>query len=209
MIVLKPMLDPPTGSRPQAVRDLEPPAAPGTYALLMLASSELWLKAGCLETTRLAPGIYVYVGSALGPGGLRARVSRHLTPGKIPHWHVDHLTEILPVVLVCFTVGPARVECDWVRQLCAVPDASLPIRGFGSSDCREGCGSHLVRLPADAVGRLLLASGARGGVPGVGSPQHCQAIALPHPEASFALRQALLQLVELVQCIQGTERVHV
>ena len=40
----------------------------------------------------LAPGCYVYAGSARGPGGIRARVRRHLRPDKTPHWHIDQVT---------------------------------------------------------------------------------------------------------------------
>ena len=61
----------------------------------------------------LAAGQYAYVGSAHGPGGLRARVGRHLRAEKPLHWHIDYLTAALPVmhvVTVVVTDG-ARLEC--------------------------------------------------------------------------------------------------
>jgi Uri superfamily endonuclease len=43
------------------------------------------------ETTMPA-GAYLYLGSAYGPGGIRARCRRHLTQDKGKRWHVDWLT---------------------------------------------------------------------------------------------------------------------
>ncbi len=64
------------------------PSAPGTYALLIRVDAPLVIHAGRLGTVALERGWYVYTGSAHGPGGLRARVSRHLRPDKAPHWHI-------------------------------------------------------------------------------------------------------------------------
>ena len=44
--------------------------------------------AGCT----LAPGRYLYLGSARGPGGIGARLKRHFRQDKALHWHIDHLT---------------------------------------------------------------------------------------------------------------------
>jgi Uri superfamily endonuclease len=41
----------------------------------------------------LPAGRYLYCGSAKGPGGLKARLSRHMRRGKSVRWHVDQLTE--------------------------------------------------------------------------------------------------------------------
>ncbi len=40
---------------------------------------------------RLQPGFYIYLGSALGPGGVRARLALHFRPCTRPHWHLDYL----------------------------------------------------------------------------------------------------------------------
>ena len=50
------------------------------------------------------------------------------------------------VITVVVTDG-ARLECTWVKRLLALNGASAPAPGFGSSDCRNGCPAHLVRLP--------------------------------------------------------------
>jgi Uri superfamily endonuclease len=47
--------------------------------------------------TTLQAGRYLYCGSAKGSGGIRARLSRHMRPDKVIHWHVDLLTDAGPV----------------------------------------------------------------------------------------------------------------
>lgn len=51
---------------------------PGTYALVLASRGEKRIRIGGIGTLRLRTGFYVYVGSALGPGGLaRAREASH------------------------------------------------------------------------------------------------------------------------------------
>lgn len=52
-------------------------AEPGTYALLLKLDKQERITVGKLGTFDLPAGYYLYVGSALGPGGLRARLTRH------------------------------------------------------------------------------------------------------------------------------------
>jgi Uri superfamily endonuclease len=124
-------------------------AAPGAYVLLLTANAPAVLNMSRFGKLTLAAGRYAYVGSAHGPGGLKARVGRHLRAEKPFHWHIDYLTAALPVVHVvtlAVTDG-ARLECTWVKRLLDLNGASAPAPGFGSSDCRNGCPAHLVRLP--------------------------------------------------------------
>jgi Uri superfamily endonuclease len=123
------------------------PALPGVYALFVPLARPTVLQAGHLGLVTLPSGYYVYLGSAHGPGGLRARISRHLRPEKPLHWHIDYLTALAPVLNVWQSVNNAHGECIWTQRLLALPGATCPAPGFGSSDCREGCPSHLVRLP--------------------------------------------------------------
>ena len=125
------------------------PAAPGTYILILRADAPTELSVRQLGSVTLAAGLYAYVGSAHGPGGLRARVGRHMRAAKPRHWHVDYLTAALPVVHVVAAATGARLECAWVKQLIELPGTSVPAPGFGSSDCRSRCPAHLVRLPDD------------------------------------------------------------
>ncbi len=125
------------------------PTDRGSYVLVIRLQEPVELVAGRLGRFRLEPGLYAYTGSARGPGGLRARLSRHLRPEKRPHWHVDYLTEMLPIAAVHCRVADESLECLWVPRLLALPGASAPVIGFGSSDCRAGCPAHLIRLPCD------------------------------------------------------------
>ncbi len=75
-----------------------------------------------------------------------ARIGRHLRADKTPRWHVDRLTAAGRVVGV--RAVPGGQECGLVRGLLELPGASVPVPGFGSSDCRS-CPAHLVMLPQD------------------------------------------------------------
>lgn len=116
----------------------------GTYALVIQLEDIKTLPVGRLGEFSLSSGLYVYVGSALGPGGLRARVARHLRTEKRPHWHIDTLTAIAPIVGVWWTVSHIRMECEWARALASLPGVIIPIARFGSSDC--GCPGHLLAI---------------------------------------------------------------
>lgn len=130
------------------------PAHPGTYVLLLRAREPGHdVTIGKLGTLPLDGAWYAYVGSAFGPGGLRARVGRHLREGKSPHWHIDHLLPAVRVEAVWFSTRPEKREEAWVEALRSVPGAGVPLRGFGAGDC--GCEGHLVRLPSRPDRELL------------------------------------------------------
>lgn len=121
------------------------PAAPGTYLLLFRLSGPVSIQPGRLGAVALSPGVYAYVGSAQGPGGLAARLRRHLRSGKRPHWHIDALTGAVPVQEVWMIALAERLECRWSVALRALPGVEEPVPGFGASDCR--CRTHLYHLP--------------------------------------------------------------
>ena len=132
------------------------PAARGTYVLVLKLENSVTAQAGRLGTAHLEAGWTIYVGSAHGPGGLRARLRRHLRPDKAVHWHIDALTAVAPVSVIWVDTSPVRLECVWARTLAALPGVTIPLKGFGSSDC--GCESHLFQLRDvnrvwDALGR--------------------------------------------------------
>lgn len=114
---------------------------PGTYLLIFFLHRACALKVGRLGHFNLVSGFYVYVGSALGSGGLRARLRHHLKPAKRPHWHVDYFSLLTPPKAICAAHGNHRREHDWAMRLGQLPNATQPIPGFGASDCR--CVSHL------------------------------------------------------------------
>lgn len=125
------------------------PLARGTYCLWLHLTEPLNLRAGQLGERALPPGLCAYVGSALGPGGLRARVGRHLRAEKPMRWHIDWLTAHASVRAVWLRTGRARLECGWAVTLLALPGAEVAWPGFGASDC--ACASHLIAVPPTAL----------------------------------------------------------
>jgi Uri superfamily endonuclease len=85
--------------------------------------------------------LYAYVGSA--QNSLEKRVERHLGRAKRKFWHIDYLLDSVGVkVLKVFwaeALKPEECQISW-----KIAERGIPIRGFGSSDCR--CGSHLFKL---------------------------------------------------------------
>ena len=114
---------------------------PGTYALVLCAPHEADVVVGRLGKLHVRPGYYVYVGSALGPGGLAARLRHHLTPARTPHWHIDYLRRAVAIERIWYAIGGARQEHAWARVLEHTPGSILPMPGFGASDC--ACAAHL------------------------------------------------------------------
>lgn len=118
------------------------PREPGSYVLLLEVAARQTLPIGRRQALAIEPGYYAYVGSAVGPGGLAARVGRHARVEKPRRWHIDYLRAATRLVEVWYLVGQARVECPWAAALAAMPGARLPPFRFGASDCR--CPSHLI-----------------------------------------------------------------
>jgi Uri superfamily endonuclease len=124
------------------------PDSPGSYVLVLRLTQPLAVDVGSLGRVRLPASDYVYSGSACGPGGLRARVGRHLQGHGRQHWHIDSLREHAGICAIYFATTPVRLECVWSQALAALPGAQIPVRGFGASDCSAGCHAHLVALPS-------------------------------------------------------------
>lgn len=119
------------------------PARPGAYLMTICLEQRLDLDARGIGATTLAPGTYVYCGSARGPGGIRARIAHHLRAEKRAHWHIDRLTAAGRVTAVA--AAPEGSECALFAAVSGLRGASVPAPGFGSSDCRS-CAAHLVRI---------------------------------------------------------------
>jgi Uri superfamily endonuclease len=118
------------------------PPEPGSYVLIMRLDEAKRIRVGKLGTFSFDVGWYAYSGSALGPGGLAARLAHHYRPEKKLHWHIDYLLIEAELVEVWWAEDNKRKECTWASALRSVPGAKVPVPNFGASDCR--CLSHLV-----------------------------------------------------------------
>lgn len=130
--------------------ELQSPAIPkssGAYILQMDLKHPQTLRVGRLGEFTFPAGDYLYVGSALGPGGLEARLGRHLRGNGHCHWHIDWLRQIVPVRGYFYLETTEPIECSWSQYLIEQPQAGIPVPGFGASDCRtkgKSCPAHLV-----------------------------------------------------------------
>ena len=133
------------------------PAAPGVYLLLcdLAAPADVRVRSG--RRFALRAGCYVYTGSARGPGGLAARLGRHLRGAARAHWHIDFLLQsAVAGGCICLSdaiadgSSPVTLPRDISGDECMLADLAggLPgaevVPGFGASDC--ACRGHLIRL---------------------------------------------------------------
>lgn len=119
---------------------------PGTYALFLVCVSVHKIQVGRLGPLVTKPGHYAYIGSAFGPGGISARVGCHCRLAYRRHWHIDYLQQITRPESCWYTHDPIRREHEWAAAVVALPQATIPLAGFGCSDCR--CRSHLFWFPS-------------------------------------------------------------
>jgi Uri superfamily endonuclease len=107
-----------------------------SYQLLIEVRRPVCIRVGRLGTFRFPAGRYVYTGSATR--NLEARIARHRGARQRLRWHIDFL-------LAAPGSRVARVRRSRLRE-CAFNQSArgaILVAGFGASDCRAGCGSHL------------------------------------------------------------------
>lgn len=138
----------------------------GTYVLILHLPTECAIRVGRLGRVELSAGFYAYVGSALGPGGLKARLGHHRGKPARPHWHIDYLRRATHLVQIWVSAQGVRREHDWAQLLCQGCGAVPAVRGFGTSDCR--CSTHLfpwAQVPSIAVFQHLVRTRFPGDAP--------------------------------------------
>ena len=126
------------------------------------------LEIGRCGTFDFAPGWYLYVGSAFGPGGVKRRTDRHLRrlnfsdvagKSKKPHWHTDHFREAATIEEIWFCHDIPEREHEWSITVHSRLRGEVPVPGFGSQDC-EGpspCPSHFFQFARRPVAASLRA----------------------------------------------------
>ena len=115
---------------------------PGSYALILQSDHHASIQIGRHGDMTLQPGFYVYAGSAFGPGGLQSRLAHHRRISIRPYWHIDYLRKQCELAEAWYTCDRQRREHDWAHCLLELPNARIPLAGFGSSDCQ--CPTHLL-----------------------------------------------------------------
>ena len=135
----------------------------GVYVLVIQIEKNLTTTIGALGQVGFQRGIWAYVGSATGAGStslenrirrhftdektVHWHVRRHLRESKSTHWHIDYLlkTNASPLRAI-WTEANRGAECDLAGEMNKSPQFVAGPRGFGSSDCTRGCGTHLFRF---------------------------------------------------------------
>lgn len=126
----------------------------GIYCLVF-RNPACTVRVGALGDIPFAAGWHIYVGSALGSGGL-TRLFRHIglaaRRDRQPKWHVDYLTLNRQFLLsyAVYAMTADRLECSLSD---AMGGECVP--GFGCSDC--ACQSHLLHRTHNPKKEILAA----------------------------------------------------
>jgi len=132
----------------------------GIYTLIVFLSNDTQLKVGKLGPQTFPAGYYTYIGSALGKGAssLKQRVTRHLKKQKQKFWHIDFLLahENATVTAVIAVQTSRKLECKMNHCIIEELKTKIPVVGFGASDCKENCKSHLLFFSDIAKEKVLI-----------------------------------------------------
>ncbi len=117
----------------------------GSYQIYFTLPNEKIVSIGSLGEFKFPKGRYVYTGSAMK--NLRQRVARHVGTKKTIKWHIDYLTclDSTEIYKIEIFYSETREECTRNSEILNSGIATVPVKGFGSSDCRH-CPSHLLFL---------------------------------------------------------------
>jgi Uri superfamily endonuclease len=110
-----------------------------TYQLHIQLGRRQKITVGRLGQFTFEKGNYLYTGSATR--NMKQRLLRHLSGHKTLHWHIDYLLAAKSAKITAISLA-AKSECVLNQSV----KASVPVPGFGASDCRAGCGAHLKYL---------------------------------------------------------------
>lgn len=118
------------------------PKKKGCYVLLLQLLEDKPINIGKSKNVVCPAGLYFYVGSAMGVGGLASRVGRHFRneDTKPLRWHIDFLRAHMTLIGCWVWVTEQKIECQLARALHRQTDLK-PLMRIGSSDCR--CPTHV------------------------------------------------------------------
>ncbi|MBE2279193.1 MAG: GIY-YIG nuclease family protein [Ignavibacteriaceae bacterium] len=111
----------------------------GIYICIFKLDFEQDINVGKMGLHFFKKGFYLYVGSAFGGGGLKARILRHSEKSTKIHWHIDYLKSLSSFVGCYIKLTDLTEEHKTASHLSELFE--IPVKGFGSSDCK--CSTHL------------------------------------------------------------------
>jgi Uri superfamily endonuclease len=121
----------------------------GCYQLFLKITEKLDLGVEALGNISFPAGVYIYTGSQ--QKNLMKRLIRHVALHKKRFWHIDYLTSDPGVTFSGIIIYFAeRQECRINQNYQVHSGAQLHFPGFGSTDCKKGCGSHLLFLKSES-----------------------------------------------------------
>ncbi|MHA1909971.1 MAG: GIY-YIG nuclease family protein [Candidatus Thorarchaeota archaeon] len=133
----------------------------GVYALVVNLPDQFNGQVGALSSVTLDSGYWVYLGSARGTTStsLEHRIRRHFSKEKKIHWHIDYLlTDNAHVERAIWATCEIDIECLLAEAIKERDDFERGPIGFGASDCRGECGSHLFAFTGSGKLEVVLIS---------------------------------------------------
>jgi len=129
----------------------------GIYTIVLRLKRDNRCKVAKLGSFRFAKGVHIYTGSARGKDStsIQGRIRRHLGRRSRSFWHIDYLLNAngCDIQAIIYSETMRDLECEVNRRIQETTHATLPVRGFGSSDC--ACPGHLLCLPGYRIDRAL------------------------------------------------------
>lgn len=115
-----------------------------SYQLYIKITEDIEIEIGRLGYFQFKKGCYIYTGSA--KRNIDARIARHKLNSnhKKKHWHIDYLLASSKVEIV-----DVKKFKDFECNLNLKTMGRVIVKGFGSSDCRSKCSSHLKFIGAN------------------------------------------------------------
>ena len=123
---------------------VEIPSEKGNYILVFHLEKRAKQYMHRFNVLDFGPGFYLYCGSAHGSGGIKSRIKRHQSRSSKKFWHIDFIKDRFHLREYWYQVSSEKNECVFSQFLANSKSGNIPIKGFGSSDCRNKCESHLI-----------------------------------------------------------------
>ena len=111
----------------------------GTYSLILELERDQYIEIGKLGKFYSKKGIMYTMAAHLAD----LKGQYHLKKIK-RKWHIDYLLDNSKIIKIFLSEVEKNYEHEISKSLSNSPNAEVLARGFGSSDCKDGCPSHLI-----------------------------------------------------------------